>query len=68
MEREKRQYLAGAAAGLVNGLFGGGGGMPGGGEMPGGGMDFGGGEMPDMSSFGGRGGGGGGGGGFPGGM
>ena len=26
MEREKRQYLAGAAAGLVNGLFGGGGG------------------------------------------
>ena len=37
--------------------------------MPsGGGMDFGGGEMPDMSSFGGRGGGGGGGGGFPGGM
>ena len=43
-------------------------GMPGGGEMPGGGMDFGGGEMPDMSSFGGRGGGGGGGGGFPGGM
>ena len=41
--------------------------MPGGGEMPGGDMDFGGGEMPDMSSFGGRGGGGGGGG-FPGGM
>ena len=26
MEREKGQYLAGAAAGLVNGLFGGGGG------------------------------------------
>ena len=26
MEREKRQYLAGAAAGLVKGLFGGGGG------------------------------------------
>ena len=49
---------------LANDYFGGGGGMPGGGEMPGG-MDFGGGEMPDMSSFGGRGGGGGG---FPGGM
>ena len=57
-----------SAGGLLGSLFGGGGGMPGGGEMPGG-MDFGGGEMPDMSSFGGRGGGGGGGGfSFPGGM
>ena len=57
-----------SAGGLLGSLFGGGGGMPGG-EMPSSGMDFGGGEMPDMSSFGGRGGGGGGGGfSFPGGM
>ena len=52
-----------SSSGLLSSIFGGGGGMPGG-EMPGGDMDFGGGEMPDMSSFGGRGGGGG----FPGGM
>ena len=62
------QTQTSSGGGLLSSLFGGGGGMPGGGEMPGGGMDFGGGEMPDMSSFGGRGGGGGGGGGFPGGM
>ena len=58
------QTQTSSGGGLLSSLFGGGGGMPGGGEMPGGGMDFGGGEMPDMSSFGGRGGGGG----FPGGM
>ena len=47
------QTQTSSGGGLLSSLFGGGGGMPGGGEMP------------DMSSFGGRGGGGGG---FPGGM